>query len=96
MNILKRDFFSFAFWHQGKEHAAILIAPTVEVYLGIMQKHQELAFMEYFQIDKNKDIYIYIYIYIHIYLSLFLSIYLIGCNGSAYCWKAWKINVLEI
>ena len=86
MNILKRDFFSFAFWHQGKEHAAILIPPTVEVSLGIMQKHYIY----------NIYIYIYIYIYIHIYLSLFLSIYLIGCNGSAYCWKAWKINVLEI
>ena len=88
MNILKRDFFSFAFRHQGKEHAAILIAPTVEVYLGIMQKHQELAFMEYFQIDKNKDIYIYIYIYIYTYIYIFIFIYLFD-------WLQWFSILLE-
>ena len=31
------------FFVQGKECATILIAPTVESYLGTVQKHQELA-----------------------------------------------------
>ena len=35
--------------HQGKECAPILIAPTLESYLGKMQKHEELASSAYSQ-----------------------------------------------
>ena len=42
-----KKIFFFASWHQGKGSARILIAPTVESYLGTMQKHEELVVIRY-------------------------------------------------
>lgn len=47
ISIFKIDSFLIAPWHQGKEGATILIAPTVESYLATIQKHQELASSAY-------------------------------------------------